>query len=515
MAGVPGAEVAAILRAQPWPQNWTPLEVRRWLEAIALEAYAPTFEAAGVQGADLIGMDADALKRRLGVAHLGHRTKLLKEIAILSNRAMLSMRRGEDGKAKDFAQKRKELKDIVYPDRVRRELKAQQDEKLLEARAGFWTPAAARRCQKSTMGNQGKAWSAAQNCKQPNDDLLITKGVATANLRVGDDQHRTQTWGADPAQQRALVRPSTGRRQRGQRGVRPQTAGTRQVEDRAEATGGWQDGSGEEAGETEVFIKPTDKIVQVVEKIKQYEAEANYDKLIKAWVEYGACVRIEYSDKDRLLVRTHFNLATTYLRQKLTAQALYHFKEADLLNQENAHTEDALFFKCRIMEGMGICETRLGHFKAADTLLEQARRVCLRKVLGKDSIDENALTELPEDEEINDSDGTVASVWVAKSELYSAQAEYDKAEKSLLLAYSLKERQLGDKDTQIGKLCSALGTICQKKVCACGFSIVPCVRTLVKYLFCVFFFRGRSNAKKSDLDTHRCAIRRICCWTCR
>ena len=63
----------------------------------------------GVQGADLIHMDADALKRRLGVAHLGHRTKLLKEIAVLASRAVLATRRGEENKAKDLEQKRKEL----------------------------------------------------------------------------------------------------------------------------------------------------------------------------------------------------------------------------------------------------------------------------------------------------------------------------------------------------------------------------------------------------------------------
>ena len=102
----------------------------RWLKAIELDVYAPTFEAAGVVGADLITMDAEALKRRLGVAHLGHRTKLLKEIAVLANRAMQHMRRGEEARAKDLTQKRKELMDSMYPDRVRRELKEKQDEQI-------------------------------------------------------------------------------------------------------------------------------------------------------------------------------------------------------------------------------------------------------------------------------------------------------------------------------------------------------------------------------------------------
>ncbi len=89
----------------------------------------------------------------------------------------------------------------------------------------------------------------------------------------------------------------------------------------------------------------------VAERIKALEASGNYPELIKAWVEYGACVRMEHSDKDKLLVRTHFNLATTYLRQKLVLQALYHFKEADLVNQSNATSDDAISFRCRIMEG--------------------------------------------------------------------------------------------------------------------------------------------------------------------
>jgi len=121
------------------------------------------------------------------------------------------------------------------------------------------------------------------------------------------------------------------------------------------------------------------------------------------------------------------------------------------------------------MEGMGICETRLGHLKAAEALLEQARRLCLKRVLCKDG-DEMSDEELSKKieeldiEEIPDEDGAVASVLVAKSELFSAQAEYDRAVECLEQAYSLKEAQLGDKDKQIGKLFSALGTIRQKQM---------------------------------------------------
>ena len=130
MSIIPCTEVLAILKAQPRPDTWGKDEVRRWLEAIELDVYAPTFEAAGVRGANLIAMDADALKRQLGVAHLGHRARLLKEIAVLATRSMPgNSRRGEEAKTRDFAMKRKDLLDSLYPDRVRRELKQQQDEK--------------------------------------------------------------------------------------------------------------------------------------------------------------------------------------------------------------------------------------------------------------------------------------------------------------------------------------------------------------------------------------------------
>ena len=56
------------------------------------------------------------------------------------------------------------------------------------------------------------------------------------------------------------------------------------------------------------------------------------------------------------------------------------------------------------MEGMGICETRLEHFKAAEGLLEQAKRLCMKKALGREDTDDVDV------EEINDTDGAVASV---------------------------------------------------------------------------------------------------------
>jgi len=437
MAGLPAAEVAAILRAQPRPQDWKELEVSRWLKAIELDVYAPTFEAAGVVGADLITMDAEALKRRLGVAHLGHRTKLLKEIAVLANRAMQHMRRGEEARAKDLTQKRKELMDSMYPDRVRRELKEKQDEKLVEARAAFWKPDSdLRKVAKPVGGGAGdKGWAAKPggpgdagggrtrglaHGKHTDDTLVITEGGAMANMRVPADgaPHRSQAFGAHPAQQRS-VRPTTGGRQRVPRGgpVRRQTAGGGRAVDREAPIPGWQEGDGEAVADDEVFVTPEERMEKVKEDIQKFENEGNYAELINLYVEYGACVRMLHSDTDKQLVQIHFNLATTYLRQTLVMQALYHFKEADTVNQAQAADDHALFFKCRILEGMGICETREGHFKAAEGLLEQAKLLCmkhaLKKALGGKDMDEAALLKHIEEvdvEEIEDTDGAVSSV---------------------------------------------------------------------------------------------------------
>jgi len=137
---VSSSAVSEMLRAHPRPQQWNATEVRKWLEAIGLDVYAPTFEAAGVQGGDLVAMDAEALKRRLGVASLGHRSQLLQHIAVLAARAAQSIKR--EGVPKEIAAstRRKQLLDAMCPDRLRREAKTAQDEKLVEARTAFWTP---------------------------------------------------------------------------------------------------------------------------------------------------------------------------------------------------------------------------------------------------------------------------------------------------------------------------------------------------------------------------------------
>jgi tetratricopeptide (TPR) repeat protein len=249
--------------------------------------------------------------------------------------------------------------------------------------------------------------------------------------------------------------------------ARPRTAGMgRPVNQDAHGAGRQEMSKEEEEGEDEEFVTPKQRMEEVRKRIESLGGESDYEELIKAWVEYGACVRMEHGDKDRLLVRTHFNLATTYLRQKLVIQALGHFQEADLVNKANSAAEDFNFYRCRVLEGMGICETRLGHFKAAESLLDEACRLCMKKAMGPDVGDdavEQAIKDM-EFENVTDQDGAVAGVLVAKSELFSAQSDFDNAIKCLTDAYLLKEQVLGSDHKQIGKLYSALGTICRKQM---------------------------------------------------
>lgn len=55
------------------------------------------------------------------------------------------------------------------------------------------------------------------------------------------------------------------------------------------------------------------------------------DELVRAWVEYGACVRMEHGEKHIQLVRTHFYLATTYRKCNFSC-SLKHW-----CNKEGAH----------------------------------------------------------------------------------------------------------------------------------------------------------------------------------
>ena len=71
-----------------------------------------------------------------------------------------------------------------------------------------------------------------------------------------------------------------------------------------------------------------------------------------------------------------------------------------------------------------------------------------------------ATEEEEEDEVPDDPDGTVASLYVAMSDLYSAQKLFDDAMNYLVKAWELKEaRSSSRKDPQIGKLYTAMGTI--------------------------------------------------------
>jgi hypothetical protein len=124
-----------LLRVNPRPQYWSSLEVKVWLEAIGLDVYIHAFEAAGIQGSDLIALDADALKRRLGVSSLGHRAQMMQQISILSARAAQSFKRDETSKTSNL---RRNIID-AYPDKALRQQKAAQEEKLIEARAKYWS----------------------------------------------------------------------------------------------------------------------------------------------------------------------------------------------------------------------------------------------------------------------------------------------------------------------------------------------------------------------------------------
>ena len=122
-----------LLRANPKPQYWSSVEVKMWLEAIGLDIYMHAFEAAGIKGADLISMDADGLKRRLGVSSLGHRAQMMQHIAVLSSKASQTFKREESSKASHVRKI-----DTMYPDKALRQTKAAQEEKLIEARATYW-----------------------------------------------------------------------------------------------------------------------------------------------------------------------------------------------------------------------------------------------------------------------------------------------------------------------------------------------------------------------------------------
>ena len=87
-----------------------------------------------------------------------------------------------------------------------------------------------------------------------------------------------------------------------------------------------------------------------------------------------------------------------------------------------------MHFLSSIWEGMGICETRLGHFDAARALLDKAKRACVKPPA-------HAAAEGGEVEY----EAAAASVFVALSELHSAQGDHDAAVDCLEQARAIQE----------------------------------------------------------------------------
>jgi hypothetical protein len=108
-----------------------------------------------------------------------------------------------------------------------------------------------------------------------------------------------------------------------------------------------------------------------------------------------------------------------------------------------------MFVRDRIWEGMGICETRLGHFQTAQALLDRAKRACVKAPGAGDESQEEKY------------EPAAASVFVALSELYSAQGEYEAGVDCLERAWEIKDEELGSDHPQARP----------RPVCACP----PCV----------------------------------------
>lgn len=96
---------------------------------------------------------------------------------------------------------------------------------------------------------------------------------------------------------------------------------------------------------------------------------------------------------------------------------------------------------------MGICETRLGHFQIARALLDKAKRACIKECVSANDSQEEQY------------EAAAASVFVALSELYSAQGEYEGAVDCLERAWVLKDEELGSdhpqaRDPRLSGTCS-------------------------------------------------------------
>ena len=70
------------------PRAWSVAEVQRWLaEEVGLSDYAADFAREAIDGEALLELTGEELQGELGVAKLGHRKRLEKEIAQLQRRA--------------------------------------------------------------------------------------------------------------------------------------------------------------------------------------------------------------------------------------------------------------------------------------------------------------------------------------------------------------------------------------------------------------------------------------------
>ena len=332
-----------LLRQFPKPQAWKKEEVEAWLESLGLSLYLPAFEAAGVEGADLILLDAEQLKRRLGVTSLGHRTKMLKSIAILRAKAGSSIRREVQEDLIDPFQKARMTMDKIYPAKLRIEKKAAQDEKIVDARAKFWTP----EDRKMRGAEDLKTKTLESKRTRPPSASLSEerlKAIDTKGVQVAIGHGRQVAALALRGHHRDAhlqLHPDANRSKFQRKQEKPASRSPP------------LDVSYEDEEDSEYLQPPSVRLEIIQERIKKLNEEGNFEELIKAWVEYAACVRMQHSDSHPLLVRSHFHLATTYLRLKMIVQALFHFKAADNINQLNPQTDESLAFRCRILEGMG------------------------------------------------------------------------------------------------------------------------------------------------------------------
>ena len=307
---------------------------------------------------------------------------MMQHIALLSSRAAQSFKRDESSK---IATVRKI--DAMYPDKVLRQVKAAQEEKLIEARAKYWSleernalvdkvciafEAPYEKPEIEFLWSRGTATqvtdtseskrpAAVKNAAQ--EPAMIAESIkrSTAPAKIAHSEAQrldaAQFLAAQFLERKPLVSQPRGDRQNTQQ--RHRVTGTqnqamipqqKRIESRYEVSEHVSMSPDMLRGEAqEMDETPAKKLIRLSDTIKKLESEAKYEELIRAWVEYGACVRMEHSDTHPLLVRTHFSIATNYLRQKLVVQALQHFKASEEINSCNDCDKDkeAANFRCR------------------------------------------------------------------------------------------------------------------------------------------------------------------------